>query len=105
LLDAHRYCDNRQALGVAVKMSDYFAVRMARPAPDRIEAMFRTGYTANPHNEFAGMGEVLADLYLREQCKASIVFAPAGAGESVGGSCGRLSLREEFVAPDHAFRC
>ena len=64
LIDAHRYCDNRQALGVAAKMSDYFAARMARLTPDRIEAMFRTDYTANPHNEFGGMGEVLADLYL-----------------------------------------
>lgn len=67
LLDANRYCDNRQALAVAAKMSDYFASRAAKLTGDQIEAMFRTDYTANPQNEFGGMGEVLVDLYLLAQ--------------------------------------
>ena len=64
LVDVARYCDNQQAFEVAAKMSDYFAARMAKLKPDQIEAMFRTDYTGNPVNEFGGMAEALADLYL-----------------------------------------
>jgi len=63
LLDVHAFCGNKQALDVAAKMSDYFAVRMAKLTPDQIEAMFRTDYKGNPLNEFGGMAEALADLY------------------------------------------
>lgn len=62
LVDAARYCDNRQAFQVAARMSDYFAERVAKLAPAQIEAMFRTDYTGNPVNEFGAMAEALADL-------------------------------------------
>jgi DUF1680 family protein len=64
LLDVARYCDNPQALLVAAKMSDFFAARMSKLKPVQIEAMLRTDYTGNPVNEFGGMAEALADLYL-----------------------------------------
>ena len=64
LVDVARYCENPQAFQVAAKMSDYFAARMARLKPDQIEAMLRTDYTGNPVNEFGGMAEALAELYL-----------------------------------------
>jgi DUF1680 family protein len=64
LVDAARYCGNRQALEVASRMSDYFAARIAKLTPDQIEAIFRTDYTGNPVNEFGGMADALSDLYV-----------------------------------------
>ncbi len=64
LLDVHALCDNSQALEVAARMSDYFATRIAKLTPAQVEAMFRTDYLGNPANEFGGMAEALADLYL-----------------------------------------
>ncbi len=63
LVDAARYCDNRQALEIAAKMSDYFAGRMAKLTSDQIELLLRTDYTGNPVTEFGGMAEALTDLY------------------------------------------
>ena len=63
LVDVARQCDNRQALEIAEKLSDYVAARMAKLSPAQIEALLRTDYTGNPVNEFGGMAEGLADLY------------------------------------------
>jgi uncharacterized protein len=63
LVDVARQCDNRQALEIAAKLSDYVAARLAKLSPAQVEALFRTDYTGNPVNEFGGMAEALADLY------------------------------------------
>lgn len=65
LLDAHLYADNRQALGIAVKMADYFAKRLAALDEAQLEKVFRTDGSRNPPNEFGAMGEVLAELHRR----------------------------------------
>ena len=63
LLDVHLLCDNDMALDVAMQMSDYFAHRIAKLAPDKVEEIFRTDYNGNPVNEFGGMADVLSELY------------------------------------------
>ncbi len=69
LIDAARYCDSEQAYQCAVKMSDYFAGRIAKLTPDQIELMLRTDHTENPGNEFGGMAEALVDLYVLAKSK------------------------------------
>jgi DUF1680 family protein len=63
LVDAAELCDNAQALAMAGKLADYFAARIAKLTPERIEALFRTDYTGNPTNEYGGMAAALTDLY------------------------------------------
>ena len=78
LLDAYHYLGNTQALEVTVKMADYFENRLATLKSDEIEKIFRTDGTRNPHNEFGGMSDVLAELYSitgdRKHLKAAQVF-------------------------------
>lgn len=62
LLDAHRYTQNRQALEVAVRMADYFKMRLATLTPEQREKIFRTDSSRNPQNEFGAMGDALAQL-------------------------------------------
>jgi DUF1680 family protein len=63
LLDAHEYLGNQQALQVAVRMADYFEMRLAALDSDQIEKIFRTDRSRNPQNEFGGMSDALAELY------------------------------------------
>jgi DUF1680 family protein len=65
LLDAHHYLGNRQALEVAVKLAGYCERRIAALKPEEIERIFRTDTSRNPHNEFGGMSDVLAELHVR----------------------------------------
>ena len=55
LLDTHQYCDNQQALDLAVRMADWIKFRMDRLTLEQQQAML--------NNEFGGMNEVLANLY------------------------------------------
>jgi hypothetical protein len=62
LVDQYHYCGNKQALGIASKMADYFQARMAKLTPDQIDKILHTvGH--GPQNEYGGMSEVLHDLY------------------------------------------
>lgn len=63
LLDAHAYVGNKEALGVATRMADYFGKRLAALDATQIEAMFRTDKSRNPHNEFGAMSDVLTELF------------------------------------------
>lgn len=64
LLDVYALCGHRKALDVAQRMSDYFAARIVKLSPAQLDAMLRTDYTGNPANEFGGMAESLADLFV-----------------------------------------
>lgn len=67
LVDAARYCGNRDALTMAESLADYFSRRLEKLTVNQIEAMFRTDRKENPTNEFGGMAEALTDLYLLER--------------------------------------
>ncbi len=62
LLDAHHYLGNTQALGMAEKMADCYAKRMASLTPDQTESLLRTDHERNPLTEFGGMADALTDL-------------------------------------------
>lgn len=55
LLDTYEYCDNQQALDVAVQVAGWIAFRVDRLSHAQQQAMLDT--------EFGGMNEVLAHLY------------------------------------------
>ena len=55
LLDTYEYCDNQQALDVAVQAAGWIAFRVDRLSHAQQQAMLDT--------EFGGMNEVLANLY------------------------------------------
>lgn len=62
LVDAHHYLGDKQALDVALRMSDYFQKRLLALPPDQIERMFRTDRSRNPQTEFGGMADLLSEL-------------------------------------------
>jgi uncharacterized protein len=62
LLDAHHYLDNTKALGIAGRMADCYAKRMAALTPEEIEELLRTDHERNPLTEFGGMADSLTDL-------------------------------------------
>jgi len=62
LLDAYHYTGNKQALEMAVKMSDRYAARMAALPPESVEKLLRTDGRRNPLNEFGGMSDALTEL-------------------------------------------
>jgi hypothetical protein len=63
LLDAHSYVGNKQALGVATRMADYFGKRLAGLDAAQIDRMFRTDGSRNPQNEFGAMSDALTELF------------------------------------------
>ena len=83
LLDAHRHCGNRQALGMLVRMADWVKFRMDRLEPGQIQAMLGC--------EFGGMNDVLAGLYaetgnlehlrMARAFDHQVVFEPLARGE------------------------
>jgi DUF1680 family protein len=62
LLDAHHYLSNSKALGMAGKMADCYAKRMAALTPEQLESLLRTDQQRNPITEFGGMADALTDL-------------------------------------------
>ena len=63
LLDAHAYVGNKQALGIATGMADYFGKRIALLHAAQIDRIFRTDDKRNPQNEFGAMSDVLTELF------------------------------------------
>jgi DUF1680 family protein len=63
LLDAHFYVGNKQALGVATRMADYFGKRLAGLDAAQIDRIFRTDGSRNPQNEFGAMSDVLTEIF------------------------------------------
>ncbi|MBS1666889.1 MAG: glycoside hydrolase family 127 protein [Bacteroidetes bacterium] len=55
LVDAYLYCDNKKALGVAVKMADWTGHILQNLTDDQLQKMLAC--------EFGGMNEVLVDIY------------------------------------------
>lgn len=62
LLDAYAFCDNPQALDMAIGLSDYIAWRMSRLSEAQIAKMLETNFMENPGNEHGGIAEALVDL-------------------------------------------
>ena len=92
LIDAHVFCDNTQALDMAVGLSDYIAWRMSRLTDRQIAKMLETDFMENPGNEHGGIAEALVDLavYTKargdDDCERHLKLAS-------------LFLRDWFVAP------
>jgi DUF1680 family protein len=64
LLDAHAFCENPQALDMAVGLSDYIAWRMSRLSDEQVAKMLETNFQENPGNEHGGIAEALVDLFV-----------------------------------------
>lgn len=62
LIDAHHYLGNTKALGMAERMADCYAKRMAGLTPQQIETLLRTDKQRNPLTEFGGMSDALTEL-------------------------------------------
>lgn len=62
LIDAYRFTGDAQALTVAQGMAGWVEQRLAALPSERIDAIFRTDKSRNPHNEFGGMADALATL-------------------------------------------
>jgi DUF1680 family protein len=60
LLDCYEAFGDKQALGIAQGMADYFSGRMAKLTPDQIKKVLQT---KPPENEFGGMSDILHRLY------------------------------------------
>lgn len=86
LLDAYHYTGNKQALEMAVKMSDHYAARMAALSPQQIEKLLRTDGRRNPATEFGGMSDSLTEL-------------SQATGDSRHLKLARIFNRDWFVGP------
>jgi hypothetical protein len=67
LVDAYRYGGVNEALDLAIRMADYHQGRVSRMTATKIEEMFRTD--AGNSEEWGGMNETLADIYLLSQAR------------------------------------
>jgi hypothetical protein len=92
LIDAYAFCNNAQALDMAVDLSDYIAWRMSKLSEQQVAKMLETNFQENPGNEHGGIAEALVDLSAYSQARGD-----ANSGRHI--KLASIFLRDWFIDP------